>query len=225
MKKVLDFFQLTRYLLERSTNKYPQKATIMKAAYLLGLLAATAMGISQSPVAQPVAPPSPVRVTKQPAPDKALIFEVTIPASPTAVWQAFTTSDGLSTWLTPNAVVDLRKGGEWTAHFPGGKTGGGTILSFAPEKELTLAAMAPEWFPTVRQQRTTAKFQFFGAGDSTVVRLTQTGWKSGEEWDRAYDYLAQGNAQLLATLRRRFTDGPIDWEKEWGLPKKQAAAQ
>lgn len=161
-----------------------------------------------------------VRVTKQVTPEKALIFEVTVPASRTAVWQAFTTSAGLSTWLTPDAVVDLRDGGEWTAHYPGGKTGGGTILSLVPEKELVLSAMAPEWFPTVRAQRTTAKFEFIDEGGSTVVKLVQTGWKSGEEWDKAYDYLAKGNAQLLGTLRRRFVEGPIDWQKEWGLPKK-----
>ena len=180
----------------------------MKTAYLFLLLIATGFVFGESPV----------KVTKQPAPDKALIFEVTIPATRDAVWQAFTTSEGLSTWLTPGAVVDLREGGEWTAHFSGGKTGGGTILSFVPEKELTLAAMAPERFPTVRQQRTTARFEFVESGDSTIVRLVQTGWKPGEEWDKAYDYLAQGNAQLLETLRRRFIDGPIDWQKEWGLP-------
>lgn len=157
---------------------------------------------------------NPVRVVKQAAPDKALIFEVTVPASRAAVWHAFTTSEGLSTWLTPGAVVDLRKGGEWTAHFPGGKTGGGTILNFVPEQEITLAAMAPEQFPTVRAERTTARFQFMANGESTLVRLVQTGWKSGEEWDKAYDYLAQGNAQLLETLRRRFVSGPIDWSKE-----------
>ena len=120
--------------------------------------------------------------------------------------------------MTPGAVVDLRNGGEWTAHFPGGKTGGGTILSFVPEQEMTLSAMAPEQFPTVRAERTTARFQFIAKDDSTVVRLVQTGWKTGEEWDKAYDYLAQGNAQLLETLRRRFVNGPIDWAKEWGLP-------
>jgi uncharacterized protein YndB with AHSA1/START domain len=162
---------------------------------------------------------SPVKVVKQAAPEKALIFEVTIPAARAAVWKAFSTSDGLSTWLTPGAVVDLRNGGEWTAHFPGGKTGGGTILSFVPEREMTLAAMAPEQFPTVRAERTTARFQFMANGESTIVRLTQTGWKTGEEWDKAYDYLAQGNAELLATLRRRFVDGPLDWAKEWGIPK------
>ena len=162
---------------------------------------------------------SPVRVVKQNLPEKALFFEVTIPAPRASVWKAFTTSDGLSTWLTPGAVVDLREGGEWTAHFPGGKTGGGTILKFAPEREVTMSAMAPEQFPTVHAERTTARFQFIAKGETTIVLLTQTGWKTGEEWDKAYDYLAQGNAQLLETLRRRFVSGPIDWAREWGGAK------
>jgi uncharacterized protein YndB with AHSA1/START domain len=157
---------------------------------------------------------SPVKVVKRAAPNKALIFEVTIPAERAAVWQAFSTSDGLSTWLTPGGTVDLRKGGEWTARFPNGSTGGGTILSFVPETEIVIAAMAPERFPTVRAERTTANFQFEANGKSTTVRLVQTGWKSGEEWDKAYDYLAHGNAQMLESLRRRFLSGPIDWAKE-----------
>src|ERR1041385_6313272 len=103
---------------------------------------------------------SPVKVTKDGLPHRVLKFEVTVPAAVDAVWTAFSTSDGLSTWLTPGAVVDLRKGGEWTAHFPGGKTGGGTIVGFTPQREMILAAMAPEWFPTVRAERTTATFRF-----------------------------------------------------------------
>jgi uncharacterized protein YndB with AHSA1/START domain len=161
-----------------------------------------------------------VTVTKDASPHKSLKFESTIPAPLDAVWHAFASSDGLSTWLTPGAVVDLRPGGEWTAHFPGGKTGGGTIISFVPKSEIVLAALAPEWFPNVRAQRTTARFRMVASGpDSTLVELDQTGWKEGEEWDKAYDYLAKGNTQLLETLRRRFVDGPIDWAKEWGPAK------
>ena len=157
---------------------------------------------------------SPVTVVKRPAPDRALIFEVTVPAQRAAVWKSFTTSDGLSTWLTPGATVDLREGGEWTARFPNGSTGGGTIVRFAPETELVIAAMAPDQFPAVRAGRTKAKFEFIAEGSKTLVRLTQTGWKSGAEWDKAYDYLADGNAQMLEALLQRFVGGPIDWSKE-----------
>jgi uncharacterized protein YndB with AHSA1/START domain len=139
-----------------------------------------------------VVAPASMKAAPAGAADKVLVIEVVVPAPIGEVWKAFTTSEGLSTWLTSNAVVDLREGGEWTAHFPGGSTGGGTILSFVPEKELVLSALAPDKFPTVRATRTKARFQFEAKGDSTVVRLTQTGWKEGEEWVKAYEYLTSG---------------------------------
>ncbi len=71
--------------------------------------------------------------------------------------------------------------------------------------------MAPEQFPTVRSERTRAIFEFEAVKNGTRVTLTQTGWKQGKEWDDAYDYLAKGNAQLLAQLWYRFAKGPIDW--------------
>ena len=155
----------------------------------------------------------PVQVTKVAAPNKALIFEVTVPASLDDVWTAFTTSEGLVTWLTPQATVELRAGGEWTAHFPGGATGGGTILSFVPKTKLVMSALAPPSFPHVREERTKAIWEFTAAGaKSTRVKLTQTGWKESEEWDKAYAYLADGNQQLLETLQMRFEKGPIDWK-------------
>ena len=161
-----------------------------------------------------------VHVTKETTPEKALTFEVTVPATLDDVWTAFTTSEGLSTWLTPGAVVDLRKGGEWTAHFPGGATGGGTILDFTPKVKLVMSAKAPPQFPHVSAERTTAVWTFEAAGaHATRVKLRQTGWKQGEEWDKAYEYLADGNAQLLEILKRRFETGPIDWAKEWGGAK------
>jgi hypothetical protein len=73
-----------------------------------------ALALTTAAVAQ-----SPVKPVKMAAADKVLVLEVTVPASLSAVWEAFTTSAGLSTWLTPGAVVDLKEGLEWTAHFPG----------------------------------------------------------------------------------------------------------
>jgi uncharacterized protein YndB with AHSA1/START domain len=197
-------------LLERSTNSLFTFGGTVKTLGISLWLALASVAFGQTTSA----------AVKAAASDRALVLAITIPASQAAVWQAFSTSEGLSTWLTPDAVVDLRPGGEWTAHYPGGKTGGGTIISFIPQKELVLSALAPEHFPTVRAQRTTARFRFIPQGEATVVQLEQTGWKNGEEWDKAYEYLFAGNAQLLATLHRRFVNGPLDWAKEWGNAKK-----
>src|SRR5207245_11803528 len=96
------------------------------------LLATVAMATAQTP--ERAIPPT--------TSDKALVLEITVPAPRAVVWHAFATSDGLSTWLTPGAVVDLRPGGEWTAHYPGGKTGGGTIVSLVAEEALELTVLA-----------------------------------------------------------------------------------
>lgn len=144
---------------------------------------------------------------------QALIIELSIPAPLPEVWKSFTTQEGLSSWLAPEVSVDLKPGGDWLVKFPG-STGGGTIVSFVPERELVISALAPDRFPHVRAARTRADFTFTADGNNTLVRLTQTGWQAGKEWDAAYEYLAAGNAQLLGMLHHRFVAGPTDWSKQ-----------
>jgi uncharacterized protein YndB with AHSA1/START domain len=103
-------------------------------------------------LAAPEAPA--VRVTRVSSPEKALRFEVTVPASAEDTWAALTTTVGVESWLWKDARVDLRPGGDWLVLYPEGKTGGGTIVSFVEKQRLELRAMAPEWFPTVRRERT-----------------------------------------------------------------------
>ena len=144
-------------------------------------------------------------------PTQALIIELSIPAALPEVWKAFTTTDGLKSWLAPEVSVELRKGGAWLVKFPG-STAGGTIVSFVPQKELVLSALAPDRFPHVRAARTRAVFTFTPKGNNTLVRLTQTGWQSGKEWDAAYEYLASANGEMLAMLHHRYVAGPTDWQ-------------
>jgi uncharacterized protein YndB with AHSA1/START domain len=176
----------------------------------------TAALVTAATVAQRLIVPHPASAAIAPvaeSSEKMLRLEITVPAPRAEVWKAFATSEGLSTWLAPNSNVELRKGGEWMVHFPGGSTGGGNIVSFVPRKEIVISALAPDQFPAVRAHRTTARFELEDHGTGTLVRLTQTGWQDGDEWDRAYEYLTAGNAQLMATLHRRFVSGPIDWSK------------
>ena len=160
-----------------------------------------------------------VRVEKIATPEKMLRFEVTVPATVDEVWKAFTTREGLTTWLWSDARIDLKPGGDWLAVYPGGATGGGTIVSVDAPRRIVISALAPEKYPTVRSERTRATFEFAPATPSgTMVTLVQTGWKSGSEWDAAYEYLSVGNAQLFAQLRRRFESGPIDWARPGTTP-------
>ena len=190
--------------------------TIRSAVSVLALavLAAAPLALRAAPGA--AGPASPVTVTKIATPEKALRFEVVVPAPRHDVWTAFTTTDGLMTWLWSRVTVDLRVGGDWLAIFPQ-STGGGTIREIVPERKLTIAALAPDKFPAVRAARTTAVFEFVPVtATSTRVTLVQTGWRSGAEWDAAYEYLADGNAELLTQLYQRFVSGPIAWPKTPG---------
>jgi uncharacterized protein YndB with AHSA1/START domain len=154
-------------------------------------------------------------------PTKVLRIELAIPAPVHDVWEAFTTRQGLTTWIARDVSVDLKPGGDWLVKFPG-STGGGTIVSFVAEKEIVISALAPDRFPAVRAARTRAAFTFTPVGGSTLVCLTQTGWQNGAEWDAAYEYLAAGNAQLLAMLHHRFVAGPTDWQKAMAAASKPA---
>ena len=155
-----------------------------------------------------------VHVTTTTSEPKRLDFAVTVPAGLDAVWDAFTTSAGMTSWIAPQATVELRAGGKWEVAFgPGSSVGGGTIVLVQPKSLLAISALAPDRFPTVRRERTTAVFLFEAAGaNATTVRLAQTGWQAGAEWDQAFDYLAVGNAQLLEQLHHRFAVGPVAWK-------------
>jgi uncharacterized protein YndB with AHSA1/START domain len=157
-----------------------------------------------------------VKVSRLSSPKKALRFETVVFAPIDDVWTVFTTKAGLETWLWKDARVDLRPGGDWLVLFSAASTGGGTIVSFEPKRRLVVKALAPEKFPTVRKEGTTATFEFEPLGSKTRVTLTQTGWREGKEWDDAYEYLASGNAQLLTQLWNRFIWGPMDWSEPAG---------
>lgn len=177
----------------------------MKTPFLAVLFAAASVSAQPTgPVAAGAAQPDDSA--------KILRIELSIPAPVHDVREAFTTKQGLSSWLAPDVSVELKPGGNWLVKFPG-STGGGTIVSFMPEKEIVINALAPDRFPQVRAARTRAVFTFTAKGNNTLVSLTQTGWQSGAEWDAAYEYLAAGNAELLAMLHHRFVAGPTDWQK------------
>ena len=124
---------------------------------------------------------SPVTVEKVATPAKALRFEVVVPASLDDVWNAFGTKAGMETWIWREARVDLRPGGEWTVVYTPTATGGGTIVSLIPKKQIVMSAMAPEQFPTVRKERTTATWGFESLGPTSTQGHARANWLEGRQ--------------------------------------------
>jgi len=152
------------------------------------------------------------------SPERALRWELIVPAPVPEVWTAWTDPAAMITWASPGAEVDLRVGGVWEVHFdpdrPEGQRGSDAneIIGLVDGTELVIAAGAPTQFPTVREEKTrfTVRLEPVGHGFTRLV-VTQTGWKVGEEWEAAFDYLAGANAEWLSWLLRRYVSGPTEW--------------
>lgn len=136
-----------------------------------------------------------------PAPDRqsrAIRLQVEVAGTPEEVWETVATGPGISTWFVP-AEVD---GDAVTMAFGPGMTEEGTVTaSERPHRfvyvtgEGTERALAFEWLVEARE------------GGTSVVRLVNSGFGEGEDWDGEYDAMHAGWRLFLANLqlvRRHF---------------------
>ena len=129
------------------------------------------------------------------------------------VWGAFTTSEGLRSWLAPHAEIDLRVGGLMRTNYnPQGQLGDpqtieNAILSFEPQRMISIkVAKAPADFPfpnAVQQMWTVVYFSSAGASRTTVREVT-LGFDSDPESQRMRAFFNQGNATTLSLLQKHF---------------------
>jgi len=116
--------------------------------------------------------------------------------------------------------VELRLGGPYEIYFvadsPPGLRGSEDcrILSYVPMKMLAFEWNAPPSFGNLRYRRTQVIVRFDShAGDVVKVSFAQLGWGTGEEWDRLFDYFDRAWGYVLGNLKKRFEQGPLDWDK------------
>jgi len=157
----------------------------------------------------------------QPTTERVLEKEVVVPAPREAVWEVWTTQDGVKTWFAPQADVLGRPGGAYELYFldfaPLGSRGseGCVVLSTEPFERFSFSWNFPPDMPSIRNARTRVDVRFAPHGEGeTRVTLRQTGWREGEDWDQGYVYFDRAWGVVLDRLRRRFADGPIDWTVE-----------
>jgi len=141
-------------------------------------------------------------------------------AAPVAeVWRVWTTSVGAEEFFAQKANIRLAIGGPYEIQFDPNDERSGTkglkILSYAPEEMISFQWNAPPEMPTVRNGGTWVVVEMRPEGkNQTRVTITHLGWKEGAEWDRALVHFKRGWGDLMDRLKRRFTQGPIDWNKE-----------
>ena len=153
--------------------------------------------------------------------ERALDKSVVVPAGVDAVWQAWTTTSGVTSFFAPGAEIEPRVGGAYRVYFdPGAEPGQRgaddmRILALQPKRMLSFDWNAPPSLPQARQQRTFVIVRLHPVDErSTRVTLHHTGWGDGGEWDQAYTYFDRAWDNVLAGLKTRFETGPKDW-KPW----------
>lgn len=155
------------------------------------------------------------------AAERSIDKEVEVAASVDQVWDAWTTRDGIRSFFAPDANIDARVGGAFQIYIdplaePGLKGADEMrFMALQPKKMISFDWNAPPHLAQARKQRTFVVVRFEPVSDKvTRVTLHHTGWGSGGEWDKAFDYFERAWPSVLGNLKKRFDGQPQDWT-EW----------
>ena len=150
--------------------------------------------------------------------ERAIRLEIEVAAPRSAVWQTWTTSEGVRTFFAPDARIEARPGGAYELYFmpeaPEGSRGseGCTVVSLAPEERLEVTWNFPPTIPSIRDAHTQWNVVLESLGpERTRVRMTHNHWREGADWDEGFAYFQRAWKLVLSRLQRRFEHGPIDW--------------
>jgi uncharacterized protein YndB with AHSA1/START domain len=141
--------------------------------------------------------------------DSRVVYETEIDAEIDAVWNAFTTKEGLQTWMAPLVEIDLAISGKMKANYnPDGKIGDpmtieNTILSFDPKHMLSLKATKfPKGFPFEDAARATWSVFYFSELPSSRTKITVVGlgYTDSEQSKKMRRFFAVANKQSLDKL-------------------------
>lgn len=133
--------------------------------------------------------------------DRSIELDVEVPGTPEEVWRAIATGPGVSSWYVPHTITE--------------EAGGVASASFGPGEGMTVTGRVAEWEPLKRivfdggdGDDAGLAFEWLveaGDGGSCVVRLVNTGFGSGADWDGQYDGMSEGWPMFLTNLRLHLT--------------------
>ena len=152
--------------------------------------------------------------------EKELVFEFDLNAPVEEVYKSWTMPEGIKTFFAPGCEIELKLFGPYHIYFfpdsPVGQRGAEDekVISFEKNKMLSFTWGFPPSLMDLRMnQKTIVRIRFYDNNDGTTkVIFKQTGWGESEEWSKGYEYFKEAwGSGVLARLRYRFENGPIDW--------------
>lgn len=159
--------------------------------------------------------------------ERVLRHEAMVTAPVQQVWEAFTTAEGLKTFVAPNIELERRTGGKFHSNYRyGSKVGDpgtiyNTVLSYVPLRMFSFRIGLTGIFPKEARDAGTlfCVLEFEPVASArTKVSVSMVGWGDGPDWDWTWKFFDQGNAYTLDQLYLRFEKGPVDW-KNRAAPK------
>lgn len=142
-----------------------------------------------------------------------IVTEGMIDAPLADVWKAFTTKEGIESWMVAHGEIDLKIGGRMRTHYnPKGTLGDestieNTILSFDPERMISIKiSKTPKGFPFTNAYKSTWTVVYFDAvaAKRTRVKVVMQGYGDDEESQKMRQFFDKGNAFTLKKLQEHF---------------------
>ena len=132
--------------------------------------------------------------------DRIIDLSVEVPGTPEEVWEAIATGPGISSWFMPVAVEE-REGGAVTFEWSEDAQETGRVVAWEPPRRVVFEGggertLAYEWLVEAKD------------GGTCVVRLVNSGFGAGEDWDEQYHGMSQGWRLFLENLRLQRTFFP-----------------
>ncbi len=135
---------------------------------------------------------------------RSIELEIEVPGTPEEVWRAIATGPGITSWYVPHTIEE-REGGSATARFgpdPEMEVDGRVVAWEPPHRvvfdggEDSEDGLAFEWLIEARD------------GGTCTVRLVNSGFGGGGQWDDHYDAMTEGWKMFMGNLVLHLTHFP-----------------
>lgn len=128
--------------------------------------------------------------------ERSIELEIEVSGTPDEVWRAIATGPGISSWYVPHDVEE--------------REGGAAMASFGPGPEMQIPGRVAAWEPPRRivfdggEAAGGLAFEWLveaRSGGTCIVRLVNSGFGSGEDWDGQFEGMTEGWKLFLLNLK------------------------